>query len=177
MSKDVVISGYSVEQAGGIITADQANTAFNKILLDANYARQHLADAGDWQALTRGLAAFRDMKANLDVLIRAIEDDVAANLPDKKVVLDGVGMIERRSTTSRKWESENLLQHLASRTVQPDGNGMVTSAQLFEFIQLLRAALPFTASTGWRVTALRDNGIDVDNFSDTTYGRQTITIS
>ena len=176
MSKDVVVSSYAVEQGGSIITADQAVTSFNKILLDADYARQQLADARDWESLTRGLVAFREMKANLDVLLRAIEDDVAANLPDKKTVLPGIGTIERRSTTSRKWDSDNLLQHLASRTVQPNDDGVVTSKQLFEFIQLLRAALPFTASTGWRVTALRDNGIDVEDFSDTTYGRQTISI-
>jgi len=36
--------------------------------------------------------------------------------------------------------------------------------------------LPFTASLGWRVTALKEIDVPIDKFSETTYGRQTITI-
>lgn len=174
--EDIVIKSVAIQQGGKIITAEQALASFGKLLLDADYARQQLAEQGDYVALAYGLRAFRDMKAQLDVLIRAIEDDVASLMPDKKVVVDNFGTLERRSTTSRKWDSENLLQHIVRMTLDPEFTGEVKYENVFDLIQVLKAVLPFTASTAWRVTALRDNDVPIDQFCDTTYGRQTITI-
>lgn len=174
--EDIVIKSVAIQQGGKIITAEQALANFGKLLLDADYARQQLAEQGDYVALAHGLRAFRDMKAQLDVLIRAIEDDVASLMPDKKVVVDNFGTLERRSTTSRKWDSENLLQHIVRMTLDPEFTGEVKYENVFDLIQVLKAVLPFTASTAWRVTALRDNDVPIDQFCETTYGRQTITI-
>jgi hypothetical protein len=44
-------------------------------------------------------------------------------------------------------------------------------------IDTLKAVLPFTASLGWRVTALKELGIDVSEYSEATYGRQTVQIT
>jgi hypothetical protein len=43
-------------------------------------------------------------------------------------------------------------------------------------MKVLKEVLPMTASLGWRVTALREVGIDPEQYSETTYGRQTIQI-
>lgn len=174
--EDIVIKSHAVEQAGRLITADEAIAGFGKLLLDADYARQQLAEAKDYASLAHGLRAFRNMKAQIDVLIRAIEDDVASLMPDKKVVVDNFGTLERRSTTTRKWDSENLLQHLVRMTLDPEFTGEVKYENVFDLIQVLKAVLPFTPSTAWRVTALRDNNVPVDEFCETTYGRQTVTI-
>jgi hypothetical protein len=149
---------------------------FNRALLDADELRQELADAGDYTSLAYGLVAFKDLKANLDILVRAIEDDVAAHLPAKKHTIEGLGTFERRSTTSRKWDSEGLMQYMVRDVLDPDRTGEVNYDRIWDLIEALKAVLPLTASLGWRVTALKELGMPVDNFAETTYGRQTISV-
>lgn len=176
MTNELEINNFSVESPKVVTSTDTVVAVFNRMCLDADDLRAELAEAGNWEGLAHGLQAFRGMKAALDVVIRAIEDDCAAHLPDKKVVAEGLGVIERRSTTSRKWDSENLLQHIVRSTLDPEYTGEVAIENVFTLIQTLKAVLPFTASLGWRVTALKELDIPVDKFSETTYGRQTITI-
>jgi hypothetical protein len=151
--------------------------AFDKVLLLADQRRGELADANDWQNLAYGLDAFRAFKANLDTLIRAIEDNVAETMPGKKQAVDGLGLLEKRSATSRRWDSEGLLQYMVRDVLDPDRTGEVNYDRMWDLIEALKKALPFTASLGWRVTALKELGMPVDNFCETTYGRQTITIA
>lgn len=149
---------------------------FNRALLDADEMRQELADRGDYEALAHGLVAFRDLKMNLDILVRAIEDDVAAHLPAKKHVIEGLGTFERRSDTKRKWDSEGLLQYMVRDVLDPDRTGEVNYDRMWDLIEALKKCLPFTSSLGWRVNALKELGMPVDNFCETTYGRQAITV-
>lgn len=149
---------------------------FNEVLLEADKHRAELADNRDWASLAYGLAAFREFKANLDTLIRAIEDDVAANMPEKKIPLEGVGLLERRSAMQRKWDSEGLLQYMVRDVLDPDRTGEVNYDRMWDLIEALKKAIPFTPSLGWRVTALKELNMPVDMFSETTPGRLTITI-
>ena len=98
MSEELIIGNMSVEMGNpgnSLVDADGLVRNFNRMLLDADEQRQMLADARDWEKLAHGLASFRSMKAALDVLIRSIEDDVAAHLPDKKVPVQGLGLLGR----------------------------------------------------------------------------------
>ena len=180
MSEELIIGNMSVEMSNpgnSLVDADGLVRNFNRMLLDADEQRQMLADAHDWEKLAHGLASFRSMKAALDVLIRSIEDDVAAHLPDKKVPVQGLGLLERRSTVTRKWDSENLLQHIVRTTLDPEYTGEVVYENIYDLITTLKAVLPFTPSLGWRVTALKEIDVPIDKFSESTYGRQTITIT
>lgn len=150
---------------------------FNNVLMEMDKRRTELADAGEWQNLTYGLVQLREFKANVDVLIRAIEDDVAASMPGKKQVIEGLGLLEKRSATSRKWDSEGLLQYLVRDTLDPDHTGEVNYDRMWDLIEALKKVIPFTASLGWRVTALKELGMPVDTFCETTVGRQTIVIT
>jgi hypothetical protein len=149
---------------------------FSRALLDADDMREELAEQGDWLSLAHGLDSFKRMKAELDILIRAIEDDCAAHLPQKKVVVEGFATLERRSTTSRKWDSEGLLRYMVRDVLDPDHTGEINYDRIWDLIEALQKALPLTASLGWRVTALKELNMPVDSFSETSYGRQTITI-
>lgn len=173
---DIVTRSVAVQSGGKLVSAEEVVSTFGKVLLDAEYARQQLAEQNDYVALAHGLHAFRNMRAQLDILLRAIEDDVASLMPDKKVVIDNFATLERKSTTSRKWDSENLLQHIVRMALDPDFTGEIKYENVFDLIQLLKEVLPFTQSTGWRVTALREHNVPIDQFSETSYGRQTITI-
>lgn len=161
----------NIAQLDGDIVA-----VFSRALMDADDMRAELAEQGDWLALAYGLASFKKMKAELDVLIRGIEDDCAAHLPSKKVVVEGLGVLERRSTTTRKWDSEGLLRYMVRDVLDPDHTGEISYDRIWELVEALQKALPLTASLGWRVTALKELNMPVDTFSETSYGRQTITI-
>jgi hypothetical protein len=150
--------------------------SFSRVLLDADDIRAELAEQGDWLALAHGLDSFKRMKAELDILIRGIEDDCVRHLPHKKVVVEGFGTLERRSTTSRKWDSEGLLRYMVRDVLDPDRTGEIDYDRIWTLVEALQKALPLTASLGWRVTALKELNMPVDSFSETSYGRQTITI-
>jgi hypothetical protein len=150
---------------------------FNQVLMSADARRAQLADQGDWQSLAHGLRALRDFKANLDTLIRAIEDDTAANMPEKKIALEGVGLLERRAANQRKWDSEGLLQYMVRDVLDPDRTGEVNYDRMWDLIEALKKAIPFTASLGWRVTALKELNMPVNMFCETTPGRLTVTIA
>ena len=150
--------------------------AMNDVLLQADARRAELADARDWQSLAHGLKVLREFKANFDILLRAVEDDVAAHMPEKKIPLEGVGLLERRGANQRRWDSEGLLQYMVRDVLDPDHTGEVNYDRMWDLIEALKAAIPFTASLGWRVTALKELGMPVDNFCETIPGRLTVTI-
>jgi hypothetical protein len=166
MSDIVRINEFVERSEGGLRSA----------LLHADTLRQELAERQDWNQLVYAIEGLRALKTDLDTLLRSCEDDAARLLPDKKVVVDGIGMIERRTTSSRKWDSEPLLKDLCRMILDPDGTGEISAASVAKLMKVLKEVLPMTASLGWRVTALREVGIDPEQYSETTYGRQTIQI-
>lgn len=91
--------------------------------------------------------------------------------------IDDVGTVERRTSSTRKWQSDDLLRHITRSTLDPQGTGEVSINNVVTLIDTLKAVLPFTASLGWRVTALKELGIDVAEYSEATYGRQTVQIT
>lgn len=145
-------------------------------LLHADTLRQELADRGDWAQLLYAIEGLRALKGDLDALLRSCEDDTARLLPEKKMVLDGFGVVESRTTSSRKWDSEPLLRDLCRQVLDPDQTGEIDASAIPELLRVLKAVLPMTASLGWRVTALKEQGVDPEQYSEVTYGRKTIQI-
>ena len=166
MTEIARINEFVERSEGGLRTA----------LLHADTLRQELAERGDWAQLLYAIDGLRQLKADLDTLLRSCEDDAARLLPDKKVAIDGFGVVERRTTSSRKWDSEPLLNDLCRHILDPEGTGEITPSAVAELLRALKAVLPVTASLGWRVTALKKLGIDPEQYSETTYGRKTIQI-
>lgn len=146
-------------------------------LLRADDLRAELYLAGDYVTLAWVVNEARKIKADLDTFVRECEENVAALMPNKKEAIDGLGVIEKRTTSSRKWDSESLLKDLVRRNLDPDGTGEITLERVFNLIEALKKALPLTASLGWRVTPLREDGYDVDQYSEVTYGRSNIQIT
>lgn len=88
---------------------------FQKALIHMDDFRQDLADTGNWEALAHGLTQLSEFKKNLSMLIESIELDINKLLPEKKVIMEGLGIIEKRTSTSKKWESERLLDNIVRR--------------------------------------------------------------
>lgn len=137
--------------------------------------RAELAKAGDWNALSHGLVALQEFKKNLGALIYSIENDIHNTIPEKKMVVEGLGIIEKRTSTSRKWDSELLINRIVRKYLD-NGTGEITPADVMELVDTLKKVLPLTASLGWRTTALRDIGFEPDDYSDVTFGHKTVSI-
>lgn len=146
-------------------------------LLRADDRRAELYAAGDYVTLAWVVNEARKFKADLDAFVRECEENVAALMPNKKEVIDGLGVVEKRTTSSRKWESDVLLRTLVRRTLDPDQTGELKVENIKSLLSMLEQVLPLTASLGWRVTPLREYGINVDSYSEVTYGRSNIQIT
>lgn len=146
-------------------------------LLVTDEMRAELAKQGDTVQLLLGFQYLKDIKRDLDTLIRATEDDIVRLMDGKKQTFDEVGVVEKKTAITRKWDSEELLKHLVRTTLDPEGTGEITLENVFALIENLKSALPLTGSLGWRVTELAKIGVDPDNFCDKTYGRTSINIT
>lgn len=128
-----------------------------------------LAEAGDLEGLTAGFSALDEfLKAARDVRNHA-EDNIADLMPQAKVNLHDQFTLERHTNRNHKWQSEELLRHLVGDTlVDPD-----TGENVFE---RLVACVPFTPSLSWRAGALRQAGVDPDEWREVTSSRRTVTV-
>lgn len=155
-------------------TADPI-TLLREVLAQADTQRANLAAAGDGETIARAIPLLKALYGDLATLIRSCEDDVVAWMPDRKVEIDGLGVLERRKATDRKrWESELLLRQCVRAALDPDDTGEIP-ADPIEAVDRVLATLvdvmPVTPSLGWRVSALRALGIDPDEWCEATPGR------
>lgn len=136
-------------------------------LLTADATR--LAQAGDLQALAGGLARLRKFRRAVSDLERHVEGLAADLMPGKQVNYDDELTLERHRSVSRSgWQSEDLLRRLVGdQVVDPETGENV--------IGTLLACVPFTASLAWRVGALRERGIQVDEWCEEKT-RTTVTV-
>lgn len=134
-----------------------------------------LAEAGDWETLGVGLDRIRRLRKQLGDLERHVEDHVASLMPDKRIVVPGLGMERRTSKDRRAWQSEAILRELHSQS-WADGDGVQrTVGEAFEvFYEAVKECVPFTGSLGWRVRALAEYGIDAEDYADVTPGRTSV---
>ena len=157
--------------------AQSTTTGLRADLMRADERRAELYEAGDYVTLAWVVNEARKFKFELDAFVRECEENVAALLPNKKEIIDGLGVVEKRTTSSRKWESPELLRHLVRTTLDPENTGELKTENIMELLGLLEQVLPLTSSLGWRVTPLREHGINVDSYSEVTYGRSNIQIT
>lgn len=165
MSEEIIRVPLPERITGGALES------FNSALLQMDDYRASLAEAGDWESLSHGLANLMEFKKNLAAVIQSIETDIYKLMPDKKTPIEGLGIVEKRRSNTKKWDSERLLHRILDMHISD--NGELDAASLVETIEKV---MPLTPSMGWRVTALKELGIDIDNYCDITWGRQTISI-
>lgn len=148
--------------------------AFETALLDVDDLRQELAEQGDWAALALGLRNLNELKNQLTIIVQAIEKDIYELMPEKKQVVEGVGILEKRRSNTKKWESERLLRDIIREKLYTE-DGEIHPGTM-ALIATLEKVLPITASLGWRTTALKDEGFDPEEYCEVNWGRQTISI-
>jgi hypothetical protein len=127
-----------------------------------------LADNGDLFGLADGYAeldAF--LKAARDVRNHA-EDHIAAMMTQDRMNLDDEITLERRSGKKRReWDWDGVLKALgAQRWIDPETGEYVAGT--------LKDVVSLTASVSPRVGALRDRGVDVDQYCEESPARTTV---
>jgi hypothetical protein len=170
MSNEIIKVELPDRVTGGAIAA------FQNALMQMDDYRKDLAEAEDWEALCHGLTNLIEFKQNLSALVEAIQHDIYELMPEKKVVIEGLGIFEKRRSNSKKWESERLLNDIVNSKLN-NGTGEITPTDVFELVDTLKRVMPIVPSMSWRVTELKKENIDTDNYCDIAWGRPTISVS
>lgn len=160
-----------------VLWNSSAALTFQEALMIADDMRAELVREGDWEQLCRAVAGLKNIYRDIGILLRECEEDAARLMPEKTLSVDGLGYVERRTASSRKWESESLLMDVCRQVLDPEGTGEIQPSRVVELIGVLKKIMPITGSLGWRVTALREQGIDPDDYSDIRWGRKSIQIT
>ncbi len=132
----------------------------------------------DLERCARWAWELRQLLAAAKVALGDAEATLAELMPSKTCELPGLPAFERRQGADRKrWQSADLVSLLVRRGVDPDGTGEVTAEQMRMVdgvVRELTECAPFTGSMGWRVTALKERDIPVDEFCEVSPGRVSI---
>lgn len=105
----------------------------------------------------RLVAKIRDLHARVDVLTA----EIAEAMPDKVVTIDELGLtIERhRATRYTQWDTEQLLPHvLDTRRIDESTGEIKDETPLDKVLHVWNLGAP-------RVTALRERGLDPDEYA------------
>lgn len=149
-------------------------------LNDLNPEAAHAIDDGDVEELAHLHVALTKVRQQLATICTLVEQALVDVMPDKRIELDGLPVLERRQGTDRKqWDHDRLVPVVVRKALDPDGAGEFP-ADPFEVMDrvvgMLTKVYPFTPSTNPRVTELRALDIDPDEWCETRPGRQSIQI-
>lgn len=130
-------------------------------LLDADY--NELEGEGP-ETLVHLLIGVRKASRELTAFGQRIERDVIANAGEKRFAVDGIGEVEIRPNPKRtNWDNAELTKVLVARALDEralnEGTGEYEPAH-----EAVARVLTACARPSWRVTPLRERGIQVDEF-------------
>lgn len=131
----------------------------------------NLAEQGDVDSLAVGYAQLKDIIGDLRLVLQTVESHIIENSGDKAFLVEGVGQFEiMRKSPSRRWDSLSLLSRIVREAVVDKDTGELPTddemAAVQRVVDAVTTAAPFTSSLGWRVTALRNAGIDIDDYCE-----------
>lgn len=115
--------------------------------------------------------------ARLREIEKQLVDDIHEISPRRKVETE-YGLVEITKRRNRKWDHEELVRHLTRvaldrREIDPE-TGEIVSRPTWEIVT---EALVDCAGIGyWRIGALKDYGLDPDEFAETTSEARSVQI-
>lgn len=144
--------------------------SFRAGIMSMMASAQEMAEAGDWESLIAGLAPLQSILSDMRFLENQVKQHILETMPDKRVSVQNVGTAERVKRVSRKnWDSDALLRNIVLEALVDQETGEIPSSPVEAVDQVIaevRACVPFTGSTAWRVGALKERGYDPDEWCD-----------
>lgn len=130
----------------------------------------------EWEGLTYLRGVLRVLISDLRTVERKVEDLQAAAMPGYQADVEGVGRIKRHSGKGwarDRWAHDRLVARLGRHAVVT-ADGEVE--QLDPVAAAIRgaAAVLECARVEWKLGALRDRGIDPEDYGERTEGRRTV---
>lgn len=152
-----------IDDTSAIITARGLHHVIDELDTEA----QHAIDGADVEELAHLHVALTKAKQRLATICTIVEQVLVDVMPDKRLELPGLPVLERRRGTDRKaWQYEDVIAAL-TRLAEGD---------LAALLDHLLACAPITPSMQWRVGELRARGIEPDEFCTTKPGRVSIQV-
>lgn len=144
----------------------------------ANEVGFHDEVGPDLRALAERLSEVRAHRRALADIERDLEQRIADLMEADQVNLDDQITLERRRGSKRtKWQSEDLYRTLSTISAVDENGVMRTAYERFEvFRQAVHECIPLVPSLSWRAGALREWGIDPDEFCESEPGRVSVSV-
>ncbi len=151
-------------------------------LTQLDQVRADLAKDGNWEALAWGKKNLGEFKKQLATVADNIDADIARLLPSKTVDVDGLGRIEvSRPNKYGDWESDKLLRWLVRRSLVDPETGERREMDVDEAADRIYTevaeCMPVRASTQWRTGALKERGVQLDEWCTKSPGKTNVRIT
>jgi hypothetical protein len=144
--------------------ATRLNVALAEKLIEAT----EVAGPFDLKAVVDFLVAARELKALVGDVARIAEDMVVEAMGDKRTTtFDGRTVEVRRSYKRTDWEHSKLAMHVALRA---------TGGELIDQMPEVIDALLKACNPSWRVTALKEMGLDDTDYCSRELQRATVAV-
>jgi hypothetical protein len=135
--------------------------------------------AGDVAGIAALLSTLRRCRTTLGFIESEAEGALARVMPEKIVIIDGVGVLERRSGKKRTaWDHRRvaflLAARVADRRVDPDTGEVMPPGVLAGAVT--EEILGCAGISYWRVGALRDRNLDPSDYCEENPGRPSVQI-
>jgi hypothetical protein len=113
-----------------------------------------------------------DRERDVEKRLADLMDTDSVNLDDR------VTLQRRRGSKRTKWQTDEIVAHLrtVSRFNTEDGSEVDPVTHLEQFARALKECAPLTPSLSWRAGALREWGIDPDEYASVEPGRVSVQV-
>ena len=132
---------------------------------------EHLLD--ELVTTRAAIAAYRDQEKQIIELIHEAA-------PKRKFEVAGLGLVQVATSRNRKWDNDDTMRHVVARAlderpIDPDTGELLDQRPTWEVVAdvIMRCA----GIGYWRVGALRDLGLDPDEFAETTSTSKSVRIT
>lgn len=127
--------------------------------------------------LCAALREVRDLKRALGVWDDHLSDQIAELMPGKWDEVEGVGLVEvKRGAKRTKWDHDALSSLVVARALDERKLDESTGEYEREAEAVSRVLRECAAFSYWRVTKLRERGIDPDEYAETQPGRVSVVL-
>ena len=125
--------------------------------------------------LTRELLATRERIIQLREHEQFLIDEIHDTAPGRKTETD-YGLVEVSKRRNRRWDHDEVTKHVVSRALDERHIAPDTGEGEPSWVVVTRALRECAGISYWRVGALRDRGLDPDEFAEVTSESRSVRV-